>query len=559
MIGKRQIISGEMHYPRIPHEYWRHRFGMARAMGLNTISTYVFWNVHEEQPGRFDFSGGKDVAGYVRIAAECGLDVVLRPGPYVCAEWEFGGLPAWLLAGDIRVRTTDQNFMRPARRWLRRIGDELAPLLQPYGGPIVAVQLENEYGAFGDDAAYLRALRGAYDDAGFGAVPYYTIDQPTDALRGSLPDLAIGLTFGPGDPRKHFDLLRKSRPDAPLICGEYWAGWFDHWGEPHRHDDAAQQSRDLAWMLEAGVNLNIYMFHGGTNFGFSNGANSERTRPYQPTVTSYDYLAAVDEAGRATPKYYAFRAVIAAHTRQALPEIPAPPFPLVPSPELEFRESAPLTEALGKPLSSATPVPMESLGQSFGYVLYRTHLHGDRSGELRIEEVRDYAVVSIDGRVAARLDRRLAQSTLRIDHAPDAALLEILVENGGRINYGPDFPFERKGITRDVYWNEKPLAEWTIWPLELRTLPQLDFTQRYHAGPAFFRGIFELRELADTFIEVKGLGKGSLWINGHHAGRFWEIGPQRALYIPAPWLRRGVNEVIAFDMIASQPRQGKLA
>lgn len=545
MTGERQIISGELHYPRIPPEYWAARFAMARAMGLDTISTYVFWNVHEESPGTYDFSHWRDVARFVRLAADAGLDVILRPGPYVCAEWDFGGLPAWLLAGNARIRSTDERFLEPARRWLQRLGEELAPLLRPRGGPIVAVQLENEYGAFGEDAAYLRALRAALVDAGFDGVPLFTIDQPRDALRGSLPDLPIALTFAPGEPHAHFDLLRSLRPGAPLLCGEYWAGWFDHWGEAHQRDDAAQQTRDLAWMLAAGVSLNVYMFHGGTNFGFWNGANTAGGAPYQPTTTSYDYLAALDETGRPTPKYFAFRDAIAAHTRRALPPVPQLD-PVVTIAAPEFDETAPLSQAFERAIRAPGPLPMEDVGQAYGYILYQTRMRGAWRGELRIDELHDYAVVSVDGRVAGRLDSRLGESVLAIDGAPPGALLEILVENGGRVNYGADLASGRKGITRAVYWNGEPLRDWTMRPLDFRTLPPLSFSRATLHGPGFCRGTFEIGKPADIYIDVSSLGKGSLWVNGHHAGRFWRIGPQRALYVPAPWLRAGRNEVIAF-------------
>jgi beta-galactosidase len=307
MIGERQIVCGEMHYPRIPREYWRARLELAFAMGLDAISTYVFWNLHEPQPETYDFSGANDVAAFVREAASCGLGVVLRPGPYVCAEWDLGGLPSWLLAQPaIALRTTDPSYMVPVRRWLRRLGSELAPLQRANGGPIVAVQLENEYGAFGEDAAYLRSLRGALDDAGFAASPYYTIDQPGDLARGALDGVPIATTFGVGDGEKTIAAARAVRPDERPIVGEYWAGWFDHWGDVHARCDDAEQTRELAWLLAEGCSVNVYMLHGGTNFAFTSGANLSEDRPYEPVTTSYDYLAAIDESGRPTPKFFAF-------------------------------------------------------------------------------------------------------------------------------------------------------------------------------------------------------------------------------------------------------------
>src|SRR5579872_3461847 len=348
-----QIVSGELHYPRIPPEYWRDRLRMARAMGLNAISTYVFWNRHEPEPGRFDFTGENDVASFIRLAQEEDLRVVLRPGPYVCAEWDFGGLPAWLLRdGPIPIRSTHEKFMTPVRSWLARLGETLAPLQQARGGPIIAVQLENEYGAFTSDRAYLLALRAALTDAGFGESPLFTIDQPGDLAAGSLDDVPIAVTFAPGNPAHIFERLHALRPDAPLLTGEYWAGWFDHWGEYREPLDRTVQEHDLEWMLARGASVNVYMFHGGTNFGFWNGANSDREHPYQTTTTSYDYEAALDEAGRPTPKYYAFRDVIERATKTAAR--PVPPSPrTIDVAEFELADAAPFSAVLREPFLRA--------------------------------------------------------------------------------------------------------------------------------------------------------------------------------------------------------------
>lgn len=554
MIPGRRVISGEMHYPRIPREYWRDRLRMARAMGLDTTSTYVFWNCHERSPGRFDFAGGNDVAAYVRIAREEGLAVILRPGPYVCAEWDFGGLPAWLLRERVPIRTRDEAYMQPVRAWLRRLGEELAPLQQTYGGPIVAVQLENEYGAFGNEREYLRALKGALVDAGFGASPFFTIDQPKDLAAGCLDELPIAATFAPGDPAKEFEHVRALRSQAPLSCGEYWAGWFDHWGEPHHRLDAAQQARDLQWMLREGCSVNVYMFHGGTNFGFWNGANSSESHPYQPDTTSYDYDAALDEAGRPTEKYFLFREVIARETGVAPPPVPPAPQTIAVA-EFALSDSCMLLDAqLGQPVESDLPQTMEALGQSFGYVLYRTMLSGPVDGELEIDAVRDYAVVALDGAFAATLDRRLGESRVRIRSSSARVRLDILVENGGRINYGPDLPFERKGITRAVRLDGCELRGWHIYPLPFDDVCGLAFRPGEAAAPALYRGRMHVEGPSDTFIDVSALGKGALWINGRNAGRFWNIGPQSALYVPGVWLHPGENDVVALDLLPRAER-----
>ena len=545
-----RILSGEIHYPRVPPEYWGARLALAKAMGLSAVSTYVFWNRHERVPGVYDFADGNDVAQFIRLAQQHELGVILRPGPYVCAEWEFGGLPAWLLKdGEIPIRSTDERFLAPARRWLLRLGEELAPLLRRRGGPIIAVQLENEYGAFGSDAAYLRAIRSILDEAGFGSAPLYTIDQPDDLARGALEDLPIAATFAPGDPGAQFARLHALRPGSPLLCGEYWAGWFDHWGEQHARLDDAEQVRDLEWMLSQGVSLNVYMLHGGTNFGFWNGANAFEPHPYQPTTSSYDYQAAIDEAGRPTEKYHRFRETIARCTGiapRAVPEVAAPvavePFVL--------GESLPLASALPDPVRSEWALPMEALGQDFGYILYRTSLPGSGRAMLRLD-ARDYAVVSVDGRIIGYVDRRLGEDALEIE-CRRGSQLDILVENGGRINYGPKMSGERKGIIGEVLLDGMPLRDWSIYRLPLETPPSAAYEAGAAAEPAFYRGSFTVAEPGDTFLDVSSLRKGAVWVNGRNAGRVWEIGPQRSLYVPAPWLQAGRNEVIALELFARE-------
>lgn len=549
MIGRGPYVCGELHYPRIPPQYWRARLQTAWSMGLDAVSTYAFWNVHEPRPGDYRFSGVADVARFVRLAGETGLDVVLRPGPYVCAEWDFGGLPAWLLNDDgIALRSTDERYMGPVRRWLVRLGRELAPLQRAAGGPIVAVQLENEYGAFGSDRAYLEAMREALDGAGFGASPYYTIDQPGDLARGSLPDVAAAVTFAPDDPARDLGALRALRPDAPLVCGEYWAGWFDHWGEPRLLRDLDAEVRGLEWMLRAGAAVNVYMLHGGTNFGFWNGANALDGRPYQPTVTSYDYQAAIDEAGRPTKKYHAFRNAIARCLRRE-------PRPLAPVPQtvaverFELTECAPYGALLQSPVTGESPLTMERLGQAFGFVLYRSQLPGPGSGTLVIEGLHDYAIVALDGAVAARLDRRLGEDRADMHVPRDGAELAILVENCGRINYGPAIAGERKGIDGRVFWNGAEVRGWTTAALPLDSLDALQFAaEPRRSAPAFFRGHFELARAGDTFLDAGALGKGVLFVNGFCAGRYWRIGPQRTLYVPASVLT-STNEVVVFETL----------
>ena len=545
-----QIISGEMHYARIPREYWRDRLKKARAMGLNTVSTYVFWNVHEPKPGVYDFSGSLDVATFVRMAQEEGLYVILRPGPYSCAEWDLGGYPAWLLADpDIVLRSTDEKFMRPAERWLARLGRELAPLQITRGGPILAVQVENEYGSFGSDKEYLRRILDALRNAGLGEVLLYTADGADELAAGTLPELPAVVNFGPGDAKEEFAKLEKFRPGRPVMSGEYWSGWFDHWGTHHEVRDADEQAREIDWILSQGASINLYMFHGGTSFGFMNGANFD-DNAYEPDVTSYDYDSPVSESGLLTKKYFALREVIAKHRPGATIPDPPSPLPVIEIPEFELAESAPLWANLPNPVSVARPRNMESFDQSYGYILYRTKIKSAAAGDLVIPELRSYAGVFVDGKEIGTLDRRKSQDRLPID-AGTGATLDILVEGTGRINFGPKLRSERQGISGSVTLAGEELTGWQVFPLPMDDLTHLPFTRADTAGisgPAFYRGSFDLPGTGDTFLDMRGWGKGAVWINGHALGRFWNLGPQQTLYVPAPWLKKGANEVIVFTL-----------
>jgi beta-galactosidase len=542
-----QIISGEMHYPRIPREYWHDRLKKARAMGLNTITTYVFWNLHEPKPGEYDFSGQLDVAAYIRAAQQEGLNVILRPGPYVCAEWDLGGFPAWLLA-DAKMVLRDDNpqFMKPVERWLNRLGKELAPLQITHGGPIIAVQVENEYGSFGNDHQYMKRIQEMLIGAGLGEALMYTADGPEQLKDGTLPGVQAVVNFGPGEAHHAFDMLAKFRPDQPMMAGEYWDGWFDSWGEKHHATDAGPQQADLEWMLSQGYSVSLYMFHGGTTFGFMNGANYDKG--YKPETTSYDYDSPLDEAGRPTNKYMAFREIIARHQpNTVLPEVPPSP-PTMSFPQVDFHESASLWQSLGKPIESDVIRPMEEVGQSYGYILYRKQISGAVGGDLQIDGLHDYAEVFINRKYVGSLDRRLGQNSIKIESNVPKTTLEILVENTGRINFGKYLREERKGITNKVVLNRKALTGWQLYPLQMTDLDTIAFKQDIQDGPAFYRAIFEIDKAGDTFLDMGNVGKGVAWINGHALGRFWNIGPQQTLYVPGPWLRSGKNEVVIFDL-----------
>jgi len=542
-----QIVAGSMHYARIPRTDWRMRLRMAKAMGLNTITTYVFWNAHEPEPGVYDFSGRLDVAEFVREAQEEGLYVILRPGPYSCAEWEWGGYPAWLLrTPGIVVRSQDPKLMDPARQWLIRLGRELAPLQIGNGGPIIAVQVENEYGSFGDDHAYMEEIHHALLDAGFTKAMLYTVDGAAELPKGSLPELPTGVNFGTGEAKSAFAALKKFRPQGPFLAGEYWVGWFDHWGNPHHVVSGEQEADELKWMLAQGYSVNMYMFHGGTSFGWMNGANIDNGN-YEPDVTSYDYDAPLDESGRPTRKYDLFRQAIEEATGVKPPPVPAMPAPVT-VPPARLEQAVSLWKTLPKPVESAEPLPMEGLDQAYGYILYRTTVHGAADGELTIGAVRDDAMVYADGKLMGTLDRRLKQNSLTVHLSGPETELDILVENTGRVNFGPAIRTENAGIVGQVSLDGDPLTGWKIYSLPMKDTGALPYSDAPCTGACFYRGTLQVDQVGDTFLDTSNFVKGFVWVNGHALGRIWNIGPQRALYLPGAWLHPGANEVIVFDL-----------
>ncbi len=551
-----QILAGSIHYSRVPRAYWRDRLRMAKAMGLNTITTYVFWNIHEPKPGVYDFSGNRDIAEFVRMAQQEGLNVILRPGPYACAEWDFGGYPAWLLANPkMIVRSNDPSFMVPAERWLMRLGKEMAALQMGRGGPIIAVQLENEYGSFGSDKVYLQHLRQILLRAGFTNALMYTADGAGRFANGGLPGVLAVVNFGAGDAKNSFHSLAAYEPGMPLMSGEYWDGWFDHWGEKHNVVDQKQIAADYEWMLNQGYSVNLYMFHGGTSFGFMNGANIDKGT-YAPDVTSYDYDAPLDESGHPTSLYYALRNIIARHENRTLPAVPSAP-PTMTVPPFPLTESVSLWKTLPKAIASTDPKPMEMVGQSYGYILYRTMIAHPVDGELIFQHLHDYAQIYLNGSLIGTLDRRLHQDRLRLDiHAPNTRL-DILVENSGRVNFGPGIRTEWQGIRGVVTLAGNTLTGWQVYTLPMTDPGSLPFSKpsgetNATQGPTFYKGQFNLQTASDTFLDLRSLKKGAVWVNGHPLGRFWDIGPQRDLYVPGPWLKRGKNTVVVFDLI-SQP------
>ena len=559
-----QMISGEMHYPRIPREAWRARLRMAKAMGLNTIGTYVFWNLHEPEPGRFDFTGNNDVAAFVKTAQEEGLWVILRPSPYVCAEWEFGGYPYWLQnTPGLQVRSLEPQYVAAYQRYLTAVAQQLAPLQVNHGGPVLLVQVENEYGSYGSDKAYLALNKQLFEQAGFDGL-LYTCDPANDVAKGHLPGLLPAVN-GLDRPREVRQLVRANHGgQGPFYIAEWYPAWFDWWGAPHHTVPAAQFVAPLDSVLRAGLSINMYMFHGGTTRGYMNGANYKGpATEYEPQTSSYDYDAPLDEAGNATPKFRAFRSVIEKYRPADQPPLPPVPAakPAIALPAIALGPAASVLAGLPAPVASAHPLTFEALHQAYGFVLYRATVPGGRAGLLKIKELRDYGLVFVNGRRVATLDRRLRQDSAQISLPAGPVTLDILVENLGRINYGTYLNDNRKGITAQVLFQGREVLGWQQFRLPFGAAPAAAKAPAYAAtatgAPVLRRGTFRLAKVGDTYLDMRPWGKGCVWLNGHHLGRYWEVGPQQTLYVPAEWLRPGANEVVVLELI--KPTQATLA
>lgn len=550
------IISGEIHYPRVPREAWRARMKMAKAMGLNTIGTYVFWNVHEPQKGVYDFSGNNDVREFVKIAGEEGLWVILRPSPYVCAEWEFGGYPYWLQNEEgLVVRSKEPKYLQEYKAYIKEVGRQLAPLQVNHGGNILMVQVENEYGSYGADKEYLAINKRMFIEAGFDGL-LYTCDPAGDVGKGYLPGLLPAVN-GLGNPDRIKTLVKKyNNGKGPFFAAEWYPAWFDWWGEPHHTVPAEKYAGKLDTLLSAGISVNMYMFHGGTTRDFMNGANCYDTSHYEPQVSSYDYDAPLDEAGNATPKFMKFREVIQKHlpAGQLLPAVPAAR-PTIVLPILHFSETADILSILPRPIHSLSPMTFEALHQPYGFVLYRTRQQGGASGILSIKELRDYGIVFINGKKAGVLDRRLKQDSLFVELPAGEATIDILVENMGRINFGPNLLKNNKGITSRVILNGRVLESWNMYSLPFQRIDDSWFRKGTVSTelPVVKKAYFDLPATGDTYLDMRNWGKGSAWINGHNLGRYWSIGPQQTLYVPAEWLKKGKNELVVFELL--QPQQ----
>lgn len=559
--GKPFVIRcGEIHFPRVPREYWRHRLQMCKALGLNAVCVYLFWNFHEWEEGRYDWSGQADVAEFCRLAQAEGLWVLLRPGPYSCAEWEMGGLPWWLLQKDgIKLRSRDPKFLEPAVRYLKEVGRVLAPLQITRGGPLLMAQVENEYGSYGGDAEYMGALRQAMIDGGF-EVPLFACN-PAGALRGGLrSDLFQVVNFGKGGVKNSFEALKKVQPTGPQMNGEYYPGWFDTWGSRHHTGDDQGIVNDLAAMLTERRSFSLYMAHGGTSFGLWSGAD----RPFKPDTSSYDYDAPMSEAGWVTPKFTAIRTLFGQHLQpgEVLTEPPAAN-PVMTIPSVTLTATAPVLANLGAPIADRVPRNMEAYGQSRGCIVYRTTIPAGPALRLKVGAIHDFGWVFAEGVAVGSLDRRSGRTTVVLPARSAPARIEILVEAMGRVNFGAEV-FDRKGLLGPVTLQDGTAApvEPTGWevvtlPLDAPQLARLHYGPPTGTGPAFWRGTLMVAKPGDTFLDLRTWGKGVVWVNGHCLGRFWNIGPTQTAYVPGPWLQAGANEVVVLDLVG--PRSPVIA
>ena len=546
-----KIISGEMHYPRVPRQHWKDRFQRIKAMGMNTVCTYLFWNVHEPEPGKWDFSGNLDFVEFIKEAQKAGLWVIVRPGPYVCAEWEFGGFPGWLLKDeDLKVRSQDPRFLEPAMAYLKKVCSMLEPLQITKGGPIIMAQVENEYGSYGSDKDYVKKHLDVIRKELPGVVPF-TSDGPNDWMikNGTLPGVVPAMNFG-GGAKGAFANLEKHKGKTPRINGEFWVGWFDHWGKPKNGGSTEGFNRDLKWMLENNVSPNLFMAHGGTSFGFMNGANWEGA--YTPDVTNYDYGAPISENGTLTDRYRTFRQTIQDYYGDTykLPEPPAQP-EMMELPPITFTETAGMFSRLPQPVIRKEPVHMEALGQSLGFILYRTKVNGPVKGELKMNNMQDRAIVYVDGKRQGAADRRYKQDSCDIVIPSGLHTVDIFVENMGRINFGGQIQGERKGIRGAITLVGKKLENFLIYNFPCKGVELIPFSGKKPAGdqPVFHRGYFNVSNPKDTYLDMRdGWKKGVVWVNGRNLGRFWFIGSQQALYCPGEYLKPGKNEIVVLDV-----------
>jgi beta-galactosidase len=560
-----KIYSGEMHYARIPKEYWRHRLQMVKAMGLNTVATYVFWNYHETSPGVWDFkTENKNLSEFIRTAQEEGLFVILRPGPYACAEWEFGGYPWWLQKNEqLVVRTNNKPFLDSCKVYLNKLAEQVMSLQVTKGGPIIMVQAENEFGSYvaqrkdipiEEHKRYNQAIKQILTEVGF-EVPLFTSDGSWlfdgGALEGVLPT-----ANGEDDVEKLKEVVNQFNNDkGPYMVAEFYPGWLDHWAEPFVRVTSDKIVRQTEKYLQNNVHFNFYMVHGGTNFGFTSGANYNKEFDIQPDITSYDYDAPISEAGWATEKFMAIRDLMEKHVAYDVPEIPEQ-IRVISIPEIKLTQCINLfnRKKIIVPVVREKPLSFEELNQGHGYVLYSKFFYEAVSDTLAITGLRDYATVYVNGKRIGELNRIYKKYKVAIN-IPAGGQLDILVENMGRINYGSEIVHNTKGIISPVFIGSKEITgDWKMYRFPMRKMPPpVRKNENVIGQPVLYSGEFEINKIGDVFLDMREWGKGIVFVNGHNLGRYWKVGPQQTLYLPGCWLQKGKNTIVIFEQLNDQP------
>ena len=570
------VKAAEVHYPRIPRPYWEHRIKMCKALGMNAVCIYIFWNIHEQAEGQFDFTGNNDVAEFCRLAQKNGMYVIVRPGPYVCAEWEMGGLPWWLLKKkDIKLRERDPYFMERVKIFEEKVGEQLAPLTIQNGGPIIMVQVENEYGSYGEDKPYVSEIRDCLRGIYGKELALFQCDWSSNFEKNGLDDLVWTMNFGTGaNIDNQFRRLGELRPDAPKMCSEFWSGWFDKWGARHETRPAKDMVDGMDEMLSKGISFSLYMTHGGTSFGHWAGANSPG---FAPDVTSYDYDAPINEWGLATPKFWELRKMMEKYNGgKKMPAVPKAPMPIITIPKFELKEFAPLMYANGglNTDGNADDLTFEAHNLGWGYAAYYTALPELPVSSVLTAEFHDFAQVFIDGKYIGKIDRVKNEKSLTIPPTKAGSSLVIVIEAMGRINFGraiKDFKGIVGNVTisskvgkHDVTYSLKGWEKYFVndkYETALLALHRASATEnneyiegfkedaKMMGGRGYYRGYFNINKVGDTFLNFEAWGKGQVYVNGHAMGRIWSIGPQQTLYIPGCWLKKGKNEVIVLDVV----------
>lgn len=561
-----QIHSGEMHYSRVPAPYWHHRLKMMKAMGLNAVATYVFWNFHETAPGKWDWTtDNHNLKGFLKAASDEGMMVILRPGPYACGEWEFGGYPWWLQkVKGMEIRTYNKPFLDSCRVYINQLAAQVKDFQVTKGGPIVMVQAENEFGSYVDQRKdipfeahrkYSAAIRQMLLDGGFN-IPLFTSDGSW-LFKGGTIEGALPTANG----EDNVDNLKKTVNQyhggvGPYMVAEFYPGWLDHWNEPFQKVSADRVAKQTKKYLDAGVSFNFYMAHGGTNFGFTSGANYTNARNIQPDITSYDYDAPISEAGWVTPKFDAVRSVIKQSVKYDVPAVPQR-IPVI-TPIIKLQNTVGLFDIIESenPVESDTLLTFEDMNQGNGYMLYRRRFNQPISGMMHVPGIADFATVYVNGEKVGELNRLTGKDSLQVS-VPFNSTLDILVENLGRINYGARINSNLKGITEPITINDNEITgNWQIYGVPMDKMPVMPkMRSPYVKGqPTLYFGTFELDKVGDTFLDMEKWGKGIVFVNGVNLGRYWKVGPQQTLYLPGCYLHKGQNTVVVFEQLNDEKK-----